>query len=285
MGSARTIRGTNYRARVRTSLPTAAFRSANAGVTPSKSLFENRLFETYLLNPKWFCDKAVADRYEDGAQAFIAMEALGIMQASMIALSSQFYYGNSTGGDTAGFPGLVQQCSDTMVVNNTGSTVYSSASAESVTNMSTSVWAVRWGVQEVSWIWGNNGQLVVSPAVEVPNFTDPNATTTTFTAYHQELLAYPGLQVGNKWSCARLYNVTGDSTKGVTDKALGTLKSLFPPQAPPDAYFMTVLAREQLRASRTATNPTGAPPPTPVDFEGVPIYATNGLSNREAIIS
>ena len=286
MGSARTIKGTNYRARVRTSLPTAGFRSANAGVTASKSTFENRLFETYMLNPKWFCDKAVADRYEDGAQAFIAMEALGIMQASMISLSKQFYYGRSSLADTAGFPGLVDMVDSTSMVKDvTGSTVYSSASAESTTNMSTSVWAINWGIQDVSWLWGNNGQLVVTPAVEVPNFTDPNATTTTFTAYHQELLAYPGLQVGNKWACARAYNVTGDTGKGCTDKVLGNLRVLFPPQKQPMAYFMTTLAQEQLRQSRTATNPTGAPAPIPTDYMGTPIYVTNGISNQEAIIT
>ena len=28
-------------------------------------------------------------------------------------------------------------------------------------------------------------------------------------------------------------------------------------------------------------NPTGTPAPTPTDYEGVPIYATNGLVNTE----
>ncbi len=277
IGQARTIRGTNYRARVRTSLPTSAFRSANAGVTASKSTFENRLFESYILNPKWFCDKSVADRYEDGAESFIAMEAAGIMEASMLTLSRQFYYGGDTSNtsipDASGFPGLVAQCDDSnMVYNRSGST--QGSGTLTTANMSTSVWAVCFGVQVVSWIWGNNGSLAISPLVEVPNFTDPNATTTTFTAYHQELLAYPGLQVGNKYACARAYNITGDTSHGLTDAVLGSLLAL----------FMTLLAREQLRASRTATNPTGQEAPIPTDWMGIPIMVTSGISNAEAIL-
>src|SRR5258708_5520975 len=68
-GAARTIKGTQYKTLVRTNLPTVGFRAANEGSPTSKSIYENRLFETFILNPNWTCDKAVADSHEDGAAA------------------------------------------------------------------------------------------------------------------------------------------------------------------------------------------------------------------------
>ena len=104
LGAARTIKGLSYKTLIRTALPTTAFRNANEGVAASKSTWENRVIECFTLNPRWECDKAVADRYEDGAQAFIALEADGIMRAAMLTLGSQFYYGVSN--DAKGFPGV-----------------------------------------------------------------------------------------------------------------------------------------------------------------------------------
>jgi len=233
------------------------------------------------MNPKWFGDKADADAFEDGAQVYIAMEGVGMMEASLLTLSKQFYYGASAsgGGDTMGFPGVADVCDANMAIG-AGATATSA-------NLCSSVWAVRWGIRDISWLYGNNGQLQLSPVVEIPNFQDPADTTKYFTAYHQEILCRPGLQVSSKWSCARLYNVGCDLDTGktLTDKLLGQLKALFPPQSPPHAYLMTVRSREQLRASRTATNPTGTPAPTPTDYEGIPLLATNGITNTEAVIS
>jgi hypothetical protein len=117
----------------------SAFRNANEGVAATKSTWENRVIECFTLNPRWECDKAVADRYEDGAQAFIALEADGIMRASMLTLGSQFYYG-ITNGDAKGFPGLLAAYDSTnMVVDATGTTA-------------STVWAVKFGPQAVQWV-------------------------------------------------------------------------------------------------------------------------------------
>jgi hypothetical protein len=46
---------------------------------------------------------------------------------------------------------------------------------------------------------------------------------------------------------------------------------------------MTKRSQEQLRASRTATNATGAPAPIPTDAFGIPIGVTDGILNTEAL--
>ena len=148
-------------------------------------------------------DKAVADRYEDGAQAFIALEADGIMRAAMLTLGSQFYYGTSN--DAKGFPGLLAAYDSTNMVVDAGGTTASTGS---------SVWGVKWGPKAVQWVYGSEGQLSVSDVSEQRVL---DGDSNPYTAYVQELLAYPGLQIGNKFAVGRIKKLTADSGKGLTD--------------------------------------------------------------------
>lgn len=268
MGAARTIRGINYKTLVRTGLPTVGFRNANEGAANSKGVYENRMFETHILNPRWTCDKAVADTYEDGAAAYIAMEASGIMEAAMQWLGAQFYYGTSN--DAKGFPGLIAAYDSTnMEVDATGTT----------SSTGSSCWGVRFGVKDVQWIYGQNGSLALSD-VETHPVSDG---TNYYTAYIQEILAHVGLQVGSLRSIGRIKNLTADSGKGLTDARIASLLTKFAVGFPPDVLLCSRRSLEQLRASRTATNATGAPAPTPTEAFGIPIVATDSILNTEAI--
>jgi hypothetical protein len=269
MGYARTIKGLNYRTLVRTANPTVGFRSANTGTAATKGSYENRLVECYMMNPRWECDKLVADAYEDGAPAYIALDASSMLEASMILLGKQFYYG--TTNDALGFPGLMASVDTTnMVVDATGTTA----------STGTSVWAVKFGPKFVSWVWGQNGELALS---EVTEQRVLDSSSNPFTAYCQELAGRPGLQVGNLRTVGRIKNLTDDSGKGLTDKLMGSLLAKFPVGYPPDFFFMTRRAREQLRASRTTYSPVGEPAPVPQQFEGIPILATDSISDTETI--
>lgn len=271
LGAARTIKGLNFKTLVRTALPTAGFRNANEGSTPSKSTLENRLVECFILNPRWECDKAIADAYEDGASAYIALEADGQVRASMITLGSQFYYGAGTGGDAKGHPGLIQAYDATNMVVDAGGTTASTGS---------SVWAVKWGPQAVQWVYGNNGQLAVS---EVSEQRVLDANSAPYTAYCQELLARPGLQVASKYAIGRIKKLTADSGKGLTDALVSSLLSKFPVGHKPDYLFMSRRSLQQLQASRTATNATGAPAPFPTEAFGVPIVPTDSILDTESL--
>jgi hypothetical protein len=211
----------------------------------------------------------VADAYFRGAETLIAAEGIGMMESSFITLSKQFYYG--VGNDAGGHPGVNDCIDPSMVIDAGGGTA----------GKCTSVYAVRWGMMETSWLWGLKGQIALSPVTTVQMFDKDGKP---YTAYHQEINARPGLQVASKWSVAKIKNIEIDvtsSTHTLTDKLLGQLKSLFPDARQPHYYYLTQAAREQLRASRTATNPTGTPPPTPTDFEGVPLKATFGINNTD----
>jgi hypothetical protein len=270
-GAARTIKGLNYKTRVRTGLPKgSSFRNANEGVAPKKSTVINRLVETFIFEPRWECDKAVADGAEDGAEAYVAEEGEAQMEGALQDLCDQFYYGTGTGGNAKGFPGLLAALDSGMVVDAGGTTATTGSS----------VWAIRWGQKNVIWVWGNNGALDLRP-VRIETLRD--GSLNPYDGYVQSLLARPGLQVGSKYSIGRIKKLTADSGKGLTDDLISDLLSLFPAGMKPDVLVMSRRSLKQLQQSRTATNPTGAPAPFPQDAFGVPISLTDAIVDTEAL--
>ena len=120
-----------------------------------------------------------------------------MMESAMITLSKQFYYGSLA--DANGHPG-VRDCVDSSMVIDNG---YTNANA-----LGSTIWAVRWGMMDTGWLWGLNGQLLLSAVKEIV-MVDPNNSSAIFTQYHQEILARPGP--------GRLLEVLG----GVREKRLG----------------------------------------------------------------
>jgi hypothetical protein len=269
VGAARTIKGLNYKTLIRTALPTVGFRNANEGSAAVKGTYENRLVETYIMNPRWECDKAVADAYEDGANAYIAMEAETILNASMIGLGGQFYYGKADDG-SKGFPGLLASISSAYTIDAGGTTE----------DTCSSLWAVRFGVKDVTWVWGQDGNLGLSD-VSLARLTDGSGNP--FTGYVQEILARPGLQVGNARCIGRIKKLTADSGKGLTDALIGSLLATFPVGLPPTHLFASRRSIEQLRKSRTATNATGQEAPIPTEVFGIPLLPTDAIKDTEKL--
>lgn len=268
LGAARPIKGTQYKTLVRTALPNVAFRKANNGTDPSKSTLENRLVECFILDCLWQCDKAVADAHEDGAAAVIADEALAILRSALMTLGKQFYYGKTA--DLEGHPGLLQAVHTDYVVDATGTT----------SNGGSSVWAVKFGPQDVQWVMGNDGALNVTD-VRVERITGENGKS--MEGYVQSLLAWVGVQTKSKHALGRIKNITKQAGKTLTGEMMGDLVARFPVGMEPDVLFMTKQTREGYRKSLTATNTTGAQAPIPTDFNGIPIVPTDSILNTEAI--
>jgi hypothetical protein len=273
LGYARTISGIDYKTLVRTANPTVAFRNANEGTETDKGEYENRTFETHIMDPNWECDQAVADRDEDGAEAAIAREASAMLEGAMQTLASQFYYGSAN--DAKGFPGLQEVYSSVMQVSNGGTT----------SSTQTSLYAVRFGPKDVGWVWGQGGQLEVSD-VELLRVTDSSGNP--LWAYCQHLMAYPGLQVASIYSVGRIANIHPTDNSGANvldDEAIANLLALFPVGKPPHYLFCNRQARKMLRNSRTATNPTGQPAPFPTESFGIPLAVTDAIVSTEAVQS
>ena len=279
MVSARPIQGLNYKTWVRSGLPTVAFRQGNQGGTVDHSKWENRLVDTFIFNPRIEVDKAVADADEDGAASFLTYEMQGTLEASMQFLSKQFYYGQAN--DANGFPGLIAAVNTTYVLDAQGTT----------NNTCTSVWGIKTGEKLVQWVWGSNGQFAPSD-IMIQRVTDAN--NKPYTAYIQEILARPGLQVGNLRGVGRIKNITNDAGHTLTDALLEQWLALFEVGWLPDMIFMTRRARGQLQRSRTVTlfgqsgvkftGKEGVVAPLPTSTAGgIPIYVTDSISDVEAI--
>lgn len=269
IAAARTISGTSYKTKIRVGLPGGDYwRDANDGSTPGKQKIENRRIETFIFNPKWVCDKAVADDSEDGPVAYIAEEAEAITEGAMQQLGRQFYYGRAASGGSKGSPGLLD--------------VYDAANMEVDAGGSTnrsSVWAVKWGNKDVQWVIGRNGTFELTDVTTQQMNGENNQP---MTSYIQEILARIGVQVGSVYSVGRIKNVDTTSGHELTDDLIYELLFKFPAGVQPDVLLMNPRSLQLLRESRQATNATGAPAPIPDSVGGVPIAVTDSINNDEA---
>lgn len=265
MAATKVISGRSYHFPVVKQLPTVAFRHANEGVTMGDGAIQNKLVETYILNPNWYADVAVADQDVSGMGSLMAEQAALNLQAAFQKLATQFYYG--TGADGKGHPGI------------SAAVGYSVDATGTTSNGKSSVYAVKWGPAGVRWVMGENGRMRVEPISKRP-VTDANGKT--FTAYFQELFCYAGLHVGSVKAIGRIYNLTAQSGKGLTDALFADLLAQCDQAFWPDCFLVPNRCVWQLQKSRTATNATGAEAPLPTDYMGIPIIVSDSLSNTEA---
>lgn len=276
MFPARTIKGTSFKTLIRTGLPTVGFRNANGGVTASKSTYENKTVETFILSSRIEIDKAILAASEDGPEAVKAREASGVMEAALRWVGGQIWYG--TGKDAKGFPGLRAICSSEMDVDATGSTG----------STGSSVWAVKFGPQACQLVFGNNSSFTLG------DFRDESiedANGAKLPGEVADLMAYVGLQCVNKYAVGRIRDLTADSGHTLTDSLLAQLLAKFPVGIVPDAIFMSRRSRSQLQTSRTvvlsgqgktrADQPAIAPLPS--EYDGIPIVATDSITNTEEL--
>lgn len=280
----RTIKGTSYTTGIRTGLPTVGFRGANAGVASSKSTFKKSLIECFILASQIQVDKAVADAHEDGAEALKMIEGSGVMQAALKRIGSQVWYG--TASDVSGFPGLkafltaagATSKGDPLTVNAGGTTATTASS----------VYAVKFGIKDVQMVFGANAAFALG---EWRTQTVIDSNSLSFEAYVAALTAWVGMQIGNEDSARRIYNLTADSGKGLTDARLSELLATFPVGQRPDAIFASRRSVSQLQADRVVTlSGTDRTRPNqpkvaayPTEFEGIPIIPTDSILNTDVI--
>lgn len=275
----RTISGTAYKTLIRTGYPTAQFRSANEGVPRSKSTFENRVVECFILDSQIAADKMIADAWEPGgAAAYQLIEAQGVMEAQMRRVARSIYYGNSqvavTGGlgDAKGFPGFIDAYDMTnFEVDATDNTAC------------TSVWAIKLGLKDIHMIGGGNNTIDILPEWRIQSVQVE--TNAQFTAYVNALTGWLGMQVGSVHSMVRCKNIGTTALKGMTDTLGATMLEKFPTGIMPDYFVMNRRSRRQLWQARVnqavGSGFTANSVPLPTDIEGVPLLITDAIVNNE----
>jgi hypothetical protein len=278
-----TINGTSYRTLVRTGLPTTGFRRANEGFASSKSSFRNDLFECYPFGGSMQVDKIVADAHEKGPEYVKALEASGFAKSALIELGKQIWYGVTE--DSKGFPGLkaFTTAANSMTKDATGTSAGTASSA----------YLVKFGNDGVQLIGGRGNAFGLGEWLE--QMVADSGGTNKYRAYCNSLEGWIGLQTANVYCVARIYNLTAETGKGLTDALIASALDLFPVGMVPDAIFCSRRSRSQLRVARTATtayamggakrqpNAEDMIVGQPTESHGIPLYVTDSILDTDTI--
>jgi len=271
---ARTIPGTSYKISARTGRPTVAFRALNEGTDATKSNFTERTIEAFLLSARVECDKAAANAYIDGAVAYQALEARGVMAEALFKVGQQTIYG--TAQDGKGFPGLQA------LVSTLGGVIVDGT--QSTGSACSSVYAIAAGSQGVQYVYGQNTTIDLS-AFREGDATDSNSKR--FAAYIADLTAWVGLQCANKYAVGRIKNLGTTTGNTCSDAKLLDLLRQFPVGVKPTHFLMSRRSAYQLAISRSITPNTkqeafnGLLNGLPTESFGIPIIVTDSISDTE----
>ncbi len=263
--------GTQHKYLKHTTAPTVGFRPVNTGIDYSAS--DQTLvtvdLKTLSANPRM--DKQIADAYPKGAEALMDLESTLAIQAAFAAAESQIIYGSNADGFTGlASAATIDALADPMVVTATGTAAL------------TSVFLIRFGEADFELILGNEGNITPGET-----FTQmiPDATGKLFPAYCRVQEALMSIKIGSIYSMARICNIGIAAGKTLTDAHIYDALSTFPSNKGPNVIVMNRRSLGQLRKSRTATNPTGAPAPTPTEVENIPIVTTDAIVNNETALA
>jgi len=268
--------GTVHKQSVMTQLPVTGFRTENAGRDFDHSVDRIDTVDLKILDWSWAVDKAVADssRFAGGKSEYVAREGRRHVMSAMFNLEQQWINGTNHMAD--GFLGLADSgnlgsISDDMVVDAGGTTA----------STSTSVYLIRRNSAECGLVYKGDGAVQLGETI-TQNFIDSNGKN--YPAYYTSGCGWFAGFFGSLYSVVRIANLTADSGKGMTDDLVYQALERFPAGHAPDMMIMNRRSQFQIRASRTATNATGAPSPIVDSVAGVPILTTDAISSVEALL-
>lgn len=271
--------GTSHKYLKETGAVTVGFRSPNVGLENKASADTLVSIDLKILDASFACDKALADAYFKGPEAYLQREALRHLKAAFFEAEKQFI--NGTGNSADGFTGLADAISTghAMLIDAGGSDDGGGSGGDAGDTGLSSVYLVRTRDDgtEVTVITGQNGEITIDESV-VQRLE--SSTGLYYTGYHTPIQGWLGLQVGSAKSVGRIANL-GASANKLTDDLIYEALSKFPASRQPNKIVMNNRSLFQLRDSRTATNATGAPVPIPAEVAGIPIVNTDAIGIDE----
>lgn len=268
--------GTVHKYLKTTSAAGAAFRAVNTGLANAAAKDELITVTCMYLDASFHRDVALADGFKDGRAAYMAGQIKRALKTAFSNAEKQVILG--VGSDANGFVGFaantaVDKADDAMVYNAGGAG-------------GKSVYLIRSTTDDVALVAGNDGQIKFDydPEQLVRIITDA-ASGAGYSALLATLGAWLGCQFGSIYSMGRICNLDGTAGHVLTDDIIADAYSKFPTGKPPTMLVMNRPAIKELRASRTATSPTGAPAPFPMDWEKIPIIVTDSLPTNESTVA
>lgn len=267
--------GTQHKFTVVKSAAGAAFRAIGEGVVNASAQELTRSLDLKYIDFSWHEDVASVDgKINKGA--YMEKKTMRSLNAGLAAVEAQIIKGTDS---SKGFDGLQQLAN-----------LYDGNSINVGGSGGTRVYMMIVGVEDVAGIIGNNGNMTYSEPSIAP-FVTSIETGATRNDYNVAAGGYLGLQVAGKYSVAFAYNIDGTTGKGVTDALLSQLFAKFPSDRLPfiNCILMSMKGLGQLQASRTATNPTGAPAPFPASWDAagraIPIVVSDAVNDSESTVT
>ena len=279
--------GTVHKYNVETGAPVVGFRALNDGADYTAGSSTQTSVTLKYLDAKVIEDRAECLAFKDGEEAWMDRRTMRNLRQALYTFERQVWYGTGSLGSSGGFSGLAQDTNydattDGQVVNAGGTAAATASSVWLISSTPDDRGMALVGAGDPQISGGNNINFTISPTFQSVVL---GANSKSMVANVRDAGAHLGIQVGSKYSIVRIANLTADSGKGLTDALLEDAMALFPSGFQPTVIAMSRRSRKQLRKSRTTYSPTGSPAPNPVDFDGVPIYATDSISDVEALIS
>lgn len=272
--TANASQGTQHKYLKHTTAAGAGFRPVNTGLAYSASDQTLVTLDCRTLSANVRVDQQLARAYPGGVEAYMDFEGAAALRAAFFKAEQQFIYG--VGSDANGFVGLtantaIDALADTMVVNATGAAARSS------------VYLLRMGPEDCELVLGNDGNIAVGETMEqLIAAPTGGELMPIFFRVQEGLMAF---KQGGIYSVGRIANIGTAGGTTLTDALLYDAISRFPAGRGPNLIVMNRRSLRQLRASRTATNATGAAAPFPTEVEGIPIVVTDAISEAETAVA
>ncbi len=273
------VAGTSFQSVVQTGDPTTGFRSVGAGIDASDESYRLDTFNLGILAGLVQRDKAAFDADVRGRDAALAAAATALVRSGMKTLAGKVWYGAKTGDEKfAGASALVK-----------GSLVVDAGGTSSALS---SVYAVGKGLDKCHLVFCESSPLLNASELVWKEGTMSGSNSKAVPSYWTDLTCWAGFACRNANAVARIANL--DATKSLTDTLLAELVSRYAEANDglnPDAIFCTFGQRLALQKSRGTAVRTAARSTieiaagVPLEYDGIPIIATNSLAGTESAYS
>lgn len=257
--------------------PSAGPRAANVGLAISSSRDANVTLSCQIYSSNSMVDRALARGYRGGVEAYVSRENMRHLSSLLQAVERQVLNGTA-GTDLSvagGFLGLP---------NARASIAGNCIDAGGTTNL-TSMYLIRSSDPETTeaLVLGNDGNVDVGDTVEQGA---ESADGLYYPVFFTPIESWYAYQQAGTYTAVRVANIdTAAATPVVTDDLIGQAYAQFKANEPPTHIVYNRICWEQHRASRTATNATGAEAPFPRDAYGLPIIVTDQFSVAETAVT
>lgn len=262
--------GTSHKFLKETGAPTVGFRAVGDGIDRSKSTDTAVTVDLKVLDAGFYIEAALARSNPKGIDYVLNRESRRMLRAAFSIGERQLFYGTAV--DAAGFAGLADDATNLKYLN---SAMVKAAGTPAVNQTLTDVWLIRTTDDErfLNLVLGNDGEIAVGDYYQQMIV---GANSKARNCYVQPIEGWMTLATESTKAVARIVNID-DSACPLTDAILDRAIELFDENNPPTHIIMNKRSRRQLKNSRTATTATGAPAPTPLDHDGIPILVSKSI--------